>query len=322
MIRYPSRLITQDAFTDMEMLQTDVMRFMAILGLCLTAIFALVQTFPRTPVQAAPALPETDSTAAHEALQSKLQQLQQALRSASGSLTRAEAETAALQTGLQQTRGRLQSVTASLAENKMKQARLLRQQRADARVVVQLREQLASLQVQNSHDLAALEKSRSQVRALSKPQAQKIVQPKPAIQQPPSPPQPAAAPRPETKAKAVEATSGFTLRFASPEALEALIDRGTIRFFILRKGKARLYRLQGGIPRLSAVPMPVSFHEMAADTVPDKFRSSTEPVPGDVIWAVALPSSLERRLSQLVRGQNSGVLEIQANGTIRLRGVQ
>jgi hypothetical protein len=39
-------------------LQTDVMRFMAILSLCLVAIFALVQSIPMTPVTPAPTPPE------------------------------------------------------------------------------------------------------------------------------------------------------------------------------------------------------------------------------------------------------------------------
>ena len=45
--------------TDMDVggaadLQTDIMRFMAILSLCLVAIFALVQSIPLTPVEPAP----------------------------------------------------------------------------------------------------------------------------------------------------------------------------------------------------------------------------------------------------------------------------
>lgn len=39
-------------------LQTDIMRFMAILALCLVAIFALVQSIPLTPVQPPPARAE------------------------------------------------------------------------------------------------------------------------------------------------------------------------------------------------------------------------------------------------------------------------
>ena len=41
-------------------LQTDVMRFMAILSLCLVAIFALVQSIPLAPVKPAPT-PTIDS---------------------------------------------------------------------------------------------------------------------------------------------------------------------------------------------------------------------------------------------------------------------
>ncbi len=56
-------------------LQTDVMRFMAILSLCLVAIFALVQSIPLTPateepspVDAAANDPQTDSTPLQDAV--------------------------------------------------------------------------------------------------------------------------------------------------------------------------------------------------------------------------------------------------------------
>lgn len=54
--------------TDMDVggaadLQTDIMRFMAILSLCLVAIFALVQSIPLTPAQPVP--PETQRVLQH-----------------------------------------------------------------------------------------------------------------------------------------------------------------------------------------------------------------------------------------------------------------
>ena len=42
-------------------LQTDIMRFMAILALCLMAIFALVQSLPNTQAEAPPVAVETAS---------------------------------------------------------------------------------------------------------------------------------------------------------------------------------------------------------------------------------------------------------------------
>ena len=47
-----------DPSDDVEMLQTDVMRFFAILCLCLTAIFALVKALPVAPPDAAPTIVE------------------------------------------------------------------------------------------------------------------------------------------------------------------------------------------------------------------------------------------------------------------------
>ena len=47
---------TGGAGSDTDALQTDVMRFMSILGLCLMALFALVQTIPLQDTN--PALPE------------------------------------------------------------------------------------------------------------------------------------------------------------------------------------------------------------------------------------------------------------------------
>ena len=44
-------------------LQTDIMRFMAILSLCLVAIFALVQSIPLTPVEPVPVDPTASETA-------------------------------------------------------------------------------------------------------------------------------------------------------------------------------------------------------------------------------------------------------------------
>jgi hypothetical protein len=63
-------------FDDAEMLQTDVMRFFAILSLCLMAIFALVKTLPMAPSDTRPAMAEpTDQKAEAKRLQNNLGQI-------------------------------------------------------------------------------------------------------------------------------------------------------------------------------------------------------------------------------------------------------
>jgi len=69
--------------SDGETLQTDVMRFMAILGLCLTAIFALVRTLPLDGVEArgkTEKKPDMQSETAN--LKKQVRQLHQQLQSA------------------------------------------------------------------------------------------------------------------------------------------------------------------------------------------------------------------------------------------------
>jgi len=67
--------------TDTDALQTDVMRFMSILGLCLMAVFALVQSLP--PQEGVPVQPDPDRLRLHEEIatqQRRAQELNAELR--------------------------------------------------------------------------------------------------------------------------------------------------------------------------------------------------------------------------------------------------
>lgn len=65
---------------DVEMLQTDVMRFFAILCLCLMAIFALVKALPMAPPAARPTMAEPmNLTAAAQSLQNQIAALRKKL---------------------------------------------------------------------------------------------------------------------------------------------------------------------------------------------------------------------------------------------------
>ena len=56
--RYPAT--TRSTGSDTDELQTDVMRFMSILGLCLMAVFALVQSIPVQDQERVRSQPELD----------------------------------------------------------------------------------------------------------------------------------------------------------------------------------------------------------------------------------------------------------------------
>ena len=352
MIRLPPRLVTEDAFTDVEALQTDVMRFMAILGLCLTAIFALVQTFPRETPRAATPLRERIDPARHQVLQSKLRRQQQALADARADLDRAGMEKDRLQASLERAgrendrlttdlqrigrenhrlatdlqragaeqgrlradlkrlRQQLQAATVRLDDSLAKQAEMGRQQQRQAQAMARLRERLAALQKAPAA---------APLRPATVPDGSVTANERPT----PEPPL-AAPPTAERAVAAATPDPGFILRFASPEALQTLVQAGTVRVLALQGGRSWSYRWQQGRGRLAATPMPVQVHEMTADTVPPDFRralaSAPERITGQVTWAVELPAALERQLQQSIRGRSGGVLEIQADGSLRLKG--
>ena len=71
---------TPSLLDDAEMLQTDVMRFFAILCLCLMAIFALVKTLPMAPPETGPAIMEpADQKTDAKLLQKKIAALKERL---------------------------------------------------------------------------------------------------------------------------------------------------------------------------------------------------------------------------------------------------
>ena len=77
---------------DVEMLQTDVMRFFAILCLCLMAIFALVKALPMSPPANSPTLIKpSDLKAEAAALEKEIAVLKEKLAQTQAQLTTATA---------------------------------------------------------------------------------------------------------------------------------------------------------------------------------------------------------------------------------------
>ncbi len=91
-------------------LQTDVMSFMAILGFCLMAIFAIVQSLPLAPTDSRPEL-ET-----HNRLRSDIRSLQQQLQQLTTEAERLQARVVALRAQEQQLNLRLQQNHRELQE--------------------------------------------------------------------------------------------------------------------------------------------------------------------------------------------------------------
>lgn len=158
--------------------------------------------------------------------------------------------------------------------------------------------------------------------------------PAPAPVSPAGTPEPAAAaerPMPSERATpADDATTprsepapddqGFTLRFDSDTALEALVAQGEIGLYALGESETRRLAIERGRLGFWQASRPTRFHEMDAATVPDRVVAALRGTGtrDAVRWGVTLPARLTRDLDGFLTRHTGGDLVIGADGRLRL----
>ena len=311
------------AGSDTDALQTDVMRFMSILGLCLMAVFALVQSIPRQDPEGIRPEPQLEKLQRDIALQQqRAQHLEAQLERLTAQTRSAQEQTTTTQQALSSARQQLTLLIDQNAQARSDRDRLtaelntLRQQLAQAREELAGIQQAARTDTQSLRELQRrLGEQRQQLDDLGRRatglEAKRT--PRPAAPVNKSLPPPVAAPvRP-----------GFTLRFASTEALDRLVAAGEVRLFAMADRKA--WRLSPGNGARVFAPdaFPVWFHEMAPATVPAGYVQSLEravrgPAKALVVWGVQLPAATRQEIASLTRGVQVGNLVIGADGQVTL----
>jgi len=310
------------------MLQTDVMRFFAILCLCLMAIFALVKALPMAPAADRPTIAEpTQHGREAQSLQLqiaelkiKLAQLRTQVQAAS-----AAAEQAAVQakqaadnekeiiTRLAQRQQELKGVNRALDQSRQKLNRSASKLSEIVNDIDKKQQVSSALQSEIKAETNNLNKIRT---ALDRANARM------------NPNQignlatPAATPDPEPS----EATAreGFILRFASVKALQTLISAKKVKFYAVTGNKTWLLHLTGERPGYIASRNPPQIYEMEPATVPVEYiaafkRQVAAFGSGAVTWGVTLPPRTRASIQRLVRGQKGGDLVITSDGEVVLK---
>jgi len=318
--KYPAAPGTTGSDTDA--LQTDVMRFMSILGLCLMAIFALVQSIPvRDKDDTRPELEKLHQDIAFQqeraqALQADLERLtaqvqstqarsssaQQALSSAQQQLTRVVDQTRQARSDRDRLTTELEALRRQLSQG--------RDELAGTRQAAQVKSRsLSELQAQLRDEQKKLDDISERASALKKKQAPTPNSPVTKKKSPP--PVPGSG------------KQGFTLRFASTEALDRLVASGTVSLYGMAGKQAWRLALSQGSPVFSQDAFPAWFHEMAPSTVPVEYIRNLEQsigrhAPSSIVWGVQLPPATKQGIASLTRGLQGGSLVIGANGQVRL----
>jgi hypothetical protein len=315
-------------FDDAEMLQTDVMRFFAILCLCLMAIFALVKTLPMAPPDSGPALVEPGDLKAEAkrlqkkitALKTKLDKMQTRIQVAKAAAEHASAQAikaakteATVRHRMAKVKKGLEEVSQSLGDTKqeieVREFKLVQiiENIADKRRV------RAELKAQIENETQSLAKIREKIERFGKKLDQTLQPDQVPVEKPPG-----ATPPPEPAQK-----KGFTLRFASDEALEKLISDGKVNFYAIAGKYAWRLKLTGGKPVYIAAEFPRQIYEMETPTVPTDYvavfqRQIAAFGRRTLNWGVTLPGRTTDSINLMVRGRKGGDLIIAADGQVKL----
>jgi Skp family chaperone for outer membrane proteins len=318
---------TPSLLDDAEMLQTDVMRFFAILCLCLMAIFALVKTLPMAPPDTGPAIVEpADLKAEAKLLQKKIAALKEKLDEIQ---TRLQAATAAAEVASAQaikaakTEEAVRDRVAKVKQELVKVSQTLGDTRREIELreinLVQILENIADkrqvragLKSQIENETQSLTKIRVKMERVR----EKLDRDHPPSQEPVKKP-PGVTPPPEPAPK------GFTLRFASDEVLEKLISDGKVNFYAIAGKNAWRLKLSGGRPFYIAAEFPRQIYEMETPTVPIDYTAVFQRQIAafgrrTLTWGVTLPGRMTASINQMVRGPQGGHLVITANGQVKL----
>ena len=286
--RHARFLSASAAGSDTDALQTDVMRFMAIIGLCLMAVFALVQGIPvQEPGKPAQAVQAARVRQEIQAQQQQLRELQAELQALKSEKDRTQRVLTDIHQHLEQARQALLDIEQDSEQKEHNldelRGRLLKTQQ----------------QLDQNHDEIATVKR--QFRQKTAPSVMK--------KQPP-------AASPEPIARTIPEKQGFTLRFASDAALDRLVTAGGVSLYGMVDQQAWRLSMAAGQTVVTPVPFPGWFHEMSAVTVPAHYIHSLG--QSGAVWGVQLPAATKTAIASLTRGQQGGVLVIRSDGQVVL----
>jgi hypothetical protein len=287
---------------DVDMLQTDIMRFLAIICMCLMILFALVQTLPLAGGNIRPRLQSPDLLAQQSRLlQDALSEARAELRALNDTIARRSHSLAAVQ-----------QAEVRLADAERMLSRVEQQLQAAESMLARRLQSLAALENTLQGAQSRLEQAQTAMR-----QARAHIEPLPApgadrIEHEPA--RPSAA-----------AQQGFTLAFAGEEALRRLItDAGTVALFYIAGGKSwRLQAAPGGQWTFIAGAAPPALYEMEEHSVPYAIRDAAKKVaaaygrPGP-FFGVKLPHAIENDIRRLINSRSGGSIVIGAAGEVHI----
>jgi hypothetical protein len=309
------------------MLQTDVMRFFAILCLCLMAIFALVKALPMSPPDDRPTISEPADI--HSDAQSLQLHIATLKRKLAVSRTQAQAAAASAEQATIQIKKAAEYEKRIISRLEQRQLEL----KAVNRSLDQTRQKLKLSELKLAdlvYDIGKQQQIRSDLKSQIDKETKNLKKIKIALDrankkifgsQATKPDTPLTSAKPDAPRE--PAREGFVLRFASDNALQTLIAGKSVNFYALTGKKAWQLRLTRERPAYTASSSPGRIYEMESATVPAAFRGAFQQQVAAfgrsaVTWGVTLPAQTTAAINRLMKGKTGGDLVIMPDGEVVL----
>ncbi len=347
-----SRLANPGTFdTEAEALQTDVMRFMALLGFVLVGIFALVQALPVTPKDRGPTLEQRDQlrrevtkleehitqrrkvlnelrTTIQAELATRQRIISQA-RDLKQELGRAREKAREVKTKLEASRSTLEQVQAKLAEERQSLTALRAQVEHERQELQRVESNFSELR----QDVEQIKRLREQALAEARKASRRELEAEQAAQKAERSKSQRAEHKTQTNQFQEDKPGtgevpkrGFTLKFQSNQAFDHLVTNDIVEFYALVGHKAWHAQRLGQVTRFTLSDPPHHYHQMASATVPDNYMKSFQAVAAargkdSVTWATVLPKRITQAIREAVAGKTGADVVILKDGSIHLENV-
>ncbi|OQY11951.1 MAG: hypothetical protein B6I31_04000 [Desulfobacteraceae bacterium 4572_19] len=334
-----------------EALQTDVMRFLAIICMCLMVIFALVQSLPVSEAENKPKMQSKEILEREiEILKENADKLKQDLVSLEKNVILKKKQVEQNSKEIIKQRNSVKKLD-SIAKKKLKEIKRKRRILSNIDILVksakkqeekfrklnkQAQKELLKKQSDLNKTASLIENGRDELEKVeakldeAKVEIEKIVHEQEITEptkesEPKSKPEEQKEEQKEDSKPAREEKEGFTLGFASNAALLKLLKKGNmVELYILAGNKSWKLKVKhsGSVVFLSA-PAPKKIYQMDYQTVPEKIIRAGKRVvaafgKNTMTYAVVLAPKISRQFSGLMKGKKGGGLVISATGKVTL----
>ncbi len=293
-----------------EALQTDVLRFLAILGFCLMAVFALVQAIPVTSDSRGPLIESLKKRIESQNIEiTQLKKENERLKAAFADARAAaqqEEKAQDLRKAFEQALGRLEEMRERIL--KLERENLSREANE---------EKLKRRLEERSGAIERVREEKAELEELLREKAAEMVK-IPA-------PKPTPGPQPDTSERKSEPGKerGLYVAFASDRVFLDLLRAGRIKMFIRIVKADQVFRVSyegGGFDFSTGSPAGgLDLWELGEDTVPDAlleaFSDWTTLASKEKMLIVGLPSDISRQIRSRV--SEDGRLIIMSGGKVR-----